>query len=119
MKMRLIVTLSCLLLAFAAPAASSKDATYTLSTAVVVRAHPWLTRGLPRESLIGIRFWGVSGAWGGGLNTVTFRLRLEHCTREQLGSIQIWRMDYHNYGFYEPNSIRLDGTQGTLPETPT
>lgn len=119
MKMRLIVTLSCLLLAFAAPAASSKDATYTQSTAVVVRAHPWLTRGLPRESLIGIRFWGVSGAWGGGLNTVTFRLRLENCTREQLGSIKLWRMDYNNYGFYEPNAIRLDGAQGTLTEKKT
>ncbi len=116
MKMRLIVTLSCLLLAAAAPAASSKDADYTQSTAVVVRAHPWLTRGLPRESLIGIRFWGVSGAWGGGLNTVTFRLRLENCTREQLGSIKLWRMDFNNYGFYEPNAIRLDGVHGTLSE---
>ena len=99
--------------------ASSKDADYTESTAVVVRAHPWLTRGLERESLIGIRFWGVSGAWGGGLNTVTFRLRLENCTREQLGSIKIWRMDYNNYGFYEPNAIHLDGTQGTLTEEKT
>ena len=68
MKMRLIVTLSCLLLAFAAPAASSKDASYTQSTAVVVRAHPWLTRGLDRESLIGIRFWGgIDGQFGGPL----------------------------------------------------
>lgn len=120
MKMRLIVTLSCLLLAAAAQAASSKDADYTRHTAVVVRAHPWLTRGLERESLIGIRFWGVSGAWGGGLNTVTFSLRLENCTREQLGSIKLWRMDFNNnYGFYEPNAIRLDGTQGTLTETQT
>ena len=119
MKMHLIIALSCLLLAAAAPAASSKDATYTQSTAVVVRAHPWLTRGLERESLIGIRFWGVSGAWGGGVNTVTFRLRLENCTREQLGSIKIWRMDFNNYGFYEPNAIRLDGAQGTLTEKKT
>ena len=116
MKMRLIVTLSCLLLAFAAPAASSKDATYTTHTAVVVRSHPWLTRGLPRESLIGIRFWGVQDAWGGGLSTVTFRLRLENCTRKQLGSIKLWRMDFNNYGFYEPNAIRLDGIHGTLSE---
>ena len=99
--------------------ASSKDADYTESTAVVVRAHPWLTRGLERESLIGIRFWGVSGAWGGGLNTVTFRLRLENCTREQLGSIKLWRMDFNNYGFYEPNAIRLDDTHGTLTEAQT
>lgn len=119
MKVRLIIALSCLLLAAAAPAASSKDATYTQSTAVVVRSHPWLTRGLPRESLIGIRFWGMQGAWGGGVNTVTFRLRLENCTREQLGSIKLWRMDYNNYGFYEPNAIRLDGAQGTLTEKKT
>ena len=120
MKVRLIVVLSCLLLAAAAQAASSKDATYATHTAVVVRAHPWLTRGLERESLIGIRFWGMQGAWGGEVNTVTFRLRLENCTREQLGSIKIWRMDFNNnYGFYEPNAIRLDGTQGTLTETQT
>ena len=120
MKVRLIVVLSCLLLAAAAPAASSKDATYTRSTAVVVRAHPWLTRGLERESLIGIRFWGVEGAYGGGLESVTFSLRLENCTLDQLGNIQLWRMDFNNnYGFYEPNAIRLDGTQGTLTETQT
>ena len=96
--------------------ASSKDATYTESTAVVVRAHPWLTRGLARESLIGIRFWGVQGAWGGGLDTITFRLRLENCARDQLGDIKLWRMDFNNYGFYEPNAIRLDGVHGTLVE---
>lgn len=120
MKVRLIVVLSCLLLAAAAPAASSKDATYTQSTAVVVRAHPWLTRGLPRESLIGIRFWGVEGAYGGGLESVTFSLRLENCTREQLGSIKLWRMDFNNnYGFYEPAAIRLDGVHGTLSKEQT
>lgn len=96
--------------------ASSKDAAYTESTAVVVRAHPWLTRGLARESLIGIRFWGVQGAWGGGLDIITFRLRLENCTRDQLGDIQLWRMDFNHYGFYEPNAIRLDGVHGTLTE---
>ncbi|HIV08754.1 MAG TPA: hypothetical protein IAC79_01395, partial [Candidatus Spyradenecus faecavium] len=56
--MRTTLFLLGALLAAALPAASSKDAKYTQSTAVVVRAHPWLTRGLPRESLIGIRFWG-------------------------------------------------------------
>lgn len=120
MKVRLSVALSCLLLAAAAPAASNKDAAYTQHTAVVVRAHPWLTRGLPRESLIGVRFWGVSGAWGGGLNTVTFRLRLENCTLDQLGNIQLWRMDFNNnYGFYEPAAIQLDGVHGTLSKEQT
>ena len=96
MKMRLIVTLSCLLLAFAAPAASSKDASYTQSTAVVVRAHPWLTRGLDRESLIGIRFWGgIDGQFGGPLQQpITFRFQLTNCTREQLGELLLWYLPY-------------------------
>ena len=96
MKMRLIVTLSCLLLAAAAPAASSKDAHYTQSTAVVVRAHPWLTRGLPRESLIGIRFWGgIGGQFGGPLQQpITFRFQLKNCTREQLGELLLWYLPY-------------------------
>ena len=100
--------------------ASSKDAAYTQHTAVVVRAHPWLTRGLPRESLIGVRFWGVEGAYGGGLESVTFSLRLENCTLDQLGNIQLWRMDFNNnYGFYEPAAIHLDGVHGTLSDEQT
>lgn len=118
--MRTTLFLLGALLAAAVHAASIKDASYTKSTAVVVRAHPWLTRGLPRESLIGIRFWGVEGAYGGGLESVTFSLRLENCTLDQLGNIQLWRMDFNNnYGFYEPAAIRLDGVHGTLSDEQT
>ena len=117
MKMRLIVTLSCLLLAAAAPAASSKDAHYTQSTAVVVRAHPWLTRGLPRESLIGIRFWGgIGGQYGGPLTQpVTFRFQLKNCTREDLGELALWYQPYTpvSYGWREG----LDRMAGTTAES--
>ena len=117
MKMRLIVTLSCLLLAFAAPAASSKDAHYTQSTAVVVRAHPWLTRGLDRESLIGIRFWGgIDGQFGGPLQQpITFRFQLKNCTREQLGELLLWYLPYNPapYGWREG----LGRMPGTITES--
>lgn len=130
MKMRLIVTLSCLLLAAAAPAASSKDAHYTQSTAVVVRAHPWLTRGLDRESLIGIRFWGgIGGQYGGPLKQpITFRFQLKDCTREDLGKLLLWYLPYDPapYGWREglgqmPGTITenvLSDSEFTLTYTP-
>lgn len=130
MKVRLIVALSCLLLAAAAPAASSKDATYTQSTAVVVRAHPWLTRGLPRESLIGIRFWGgIGGQYGGPLKQpITFRFQLKDCTREDLGKLLLWYLPYDPapYGWREglgqmPGTITenvLSDSEFTLTYTP-
>ena len=94
--MRTTLFLLGALLAAAVHAASSKDATYTRSTAVVVRAHPWLTRGLPRESLIGIRFWGgIGGQYGGPLQQpITFRFQLTNCTREQLGELLLWYLPY-------------------------
>lgn len=117
MKMHLIIALSCLLLAAAAPAASSKDATYTQSTAVVVRSHPWLTRGLPRESLIGIRFWGgIGGQFGGPLQQpITFRFQLKNCTREQLGELLLWYLPYDPapYGWREG----LGRMPGTITES--
>ena len=130
MKVRLIVALSCLLLAAAAPAASSKDATYTQSTAVVVRAHPWLTRGLDRESLIGIRFWGgIGGQYGGPLKQpITFRFQLKDCTREDLGKLLLWYLPYDPapYGWREglgqmPGTITenvLSDSEFTLTYTP-
>ena len=117
MKMHLIIALSCLLLAAAAPAASSKDATYTQSTAVVVRSHPWLTRGLERESLIGIRFWGgIDGQFGGPLQQpITFRFQLKNCTREQLGELLLWYLPYDPapYGWREG----LGRMPGTITES--
>ncbi len=88
--------------------------------AVTVRAHPWLTRGVGRESLAGLRFWGEQGAWGGGLSAVTFTIRYEGCDRADLGDFHLWRMPFNcNYAFYEPRAVRLDGAYGTLTETAT
>ena len=97
--------------------ASSKVAAYTESTAVVVRAHPWLTRGLARESLIGIRFWGgIDGNYGGPLvQPVTFRFQLKNCTREDLGELALWYLPYNQ----NPYSWRegLGQMAGTISET--
>lgn len=98
MKMRLIVTLSCLLLAFAAQAAG---------TATVVRAHPWLTRGVEIESLAGLKFGG-DGVYGGALNAVTFAFELKNCTREELGELALWIQPDPAYGFYKTTAVRLD-----------
>ncbi len=98
MKMRLIVTLSCLLLAAAAQAAG---------TATVVRAHPWLTRGVEIESLAGLKFGG-DGVYGGALNAVTFAFELKNCTREELGELALWIQPDPAYGFYKTTAVRLD-----------
>lgn len=97
MKVRLIVTLSCLLLAAAAPA----------GTATVVRAHPWLTRGVEIESLAGLKFGG-DGVYGGALNAVTFAFELKNCTREELGELALWIQPDPAYGFYKTTAVRLD-----------
>ena len=110
--------------------ASSKDATYTESTAVVVRAHPWLTRGLARESLIGIRFWGgIGGHYGGPLiQPVTFRFQLKNCTREDLGELALWYQPFNpvSYGWREglgrmagtTDEEKVSETEFTLTYTP-
>lgn len=95
--------------------ASSKDAAYTKSTAVVVRAHPWLTRGLERESLIGIRFWGgIGGQYGGPLiQPVTFRFQLKNCTREDLGELALWYLPYNQNPYSWREGLgRMAGTTG-------
>lgn len=98
MKVRLIVALSCLLLAAAAQAAG---------TATVVRAHPWLTRGVEIESLAGLKFGG-DGVYGGALNAVTFAFELKNCTREELGELALWIQPDPAYGFYKTTAVRLD-----------
>lgn len=98
MKVRLIVVLSCLLLAAAAQAAG---------TATVVRAHPWLTRGVEIESLAGLKFGG-DGVYGGALNAVTFAFELKNCTREELGELALWIQPDPAYGFYKTTAVRLD-----------
>lgn len=73
-------------------------------TATVVRAHPWLTRGVEKESLIGIDFNSddstKSGA-DGALSSITFTLTLTNCTAEDLSNFQLWIQAAPAYGFYE------------------
>ncbi len=69
------------------------------ATATVVRVHPRLTRGLARESLLGIRF---DNALGGNASAFDVKFRLVNCTKADITDIKYWRQPYtHNYGFYE------------------
>lgn len=83
-------------------------------TATVVRAHPWLTRGLERESLVGLRF---ENAYGGALDQVTFSFTLEHCTKADLSDFRLWVQPGPAYAFYEPSTVRLDAGIMTKTET--
>ena len=74
--------------------------------AQVVRAHPWLTRGVARESLVGVRF---SENWGGFLQGITFTLKLSGCNRDALGELRLYRQPAPAFGFYEATAVRLDG----------
>ena len=84
--------------------------------ATVVRAHPWLTRGLARESLIGLRFGG-DGAYGGALDTLTFTFELANCTKADLTDIRLWIQPSEAYAFYEASAVRLDSGIMTRTET--
>ena len=83
-------------------------------TATVVRAHPWLTRGLERESLVGLRF---ENAYGGALDQVTFSFTLEHCTKADLSDFRLWIQPGPAYAFYESSAVRLDAGIMTKRET--
>lgn len=74
-------------------------------SATVVRVHPWLTRGLEREALAGLRF---ANAWGGALDQLTFTLQLEGCTASDLSDFRLWIQPNPVYGFYESSAVRLD-----------
>lgn len=74
-------------------------------SARVIRAHPLLTRGVGRESLIGLDF---SGAWGGAISSITFRFRFVNCTASNLGDLKLWRLSKDSsYAFRESNSTEL------------
>lgn len=77
---------------------------FAAGTATVIRAHPWLTRGVPKESLIGLRF---EGAWGGALNGVTFQLALEGCTAADFSNFTLWIQRGPAYAFYESTAVQL------------
>ena len=80
---------------------------WAAGVAQVVRAHPWLTRGVARESLVGVRF---AENWGGFLGQITFTLKLSGCAREALGELRLYRQPAPAFGFYEATAVRLDGT---------
>ena len=82
-------------------------ALHAAGTATVVRAHPWLTRGLEMESLAGLKFGG-DGVYGGALNAVTFAFELKNCTRDDLGELALWIQPDPAYGFYKSSAVRLD-----------
>ena len=75
-------------------------------TATVLRAHPWLTRGVEKESLIGLRF---AGAYGGGLDKLVFRLTLKQCVRSDFSNFQLWIQPGPAYAFYEAKAVLLNG----------
>lgn len=94
-------------------------ATGTLSaagTARVVRAHPWLTRGLERESLAGLTF---EDAYGGALDKVVFSLTLEGCSREAFSEFRLWRQPGPAYAFHEPVAKSLEAAMPAVISAPT
>lgn len=85
-------------------AALAAGALFSQGAARVVRAHPWLTRGLGRESLAGLTF---ENAWGGALDKVVFSFTLEGCTRAALSDFRLWRQPGPAYAFHEPAAKAL------------
>lgn len=85
-------------------------------TARVVRAHPWLTRGLERESLAGLTF---ENAYGGALDRVVFSLTLEGCARESFSEFRLWRQPGPAYAFHEPGARVLDAFMPAVVSEPT
>ncbi|MCQ2367984.1 MAG: glycoside hydrolase family 18 protein [Kiritimatiellae bacterium] len=77
-----------------------------VGTATVVRAHPRLTRGLEKESLIGIRF---DDNFGGAPSTITVALEFNHCTSEDLSELAMWRQPFDPlpYAFYEAKAKKI------------
>lgn len=75
-------------------------------TATVLRAHPWLTRGVAKESLIGLRF---ADAWGGALDRLELKLTLKNCVRSDFSNFQLWIQPGPAYAFYESSAQLLNG----------
>lgn len=97
-------------------AAVAAGALPAAGTATVVRAHPWLTRGLERESLVGLRF---DGAYGGALDKVVFDFTLEGCAQEDFSDFRLWRQPGPAYAFYEPQARGLGAAMGQIVSAPT
>ncbi len=72
---------------------------FGIGEASVVRAHPRLTLGLDKESLIGFKL--LDGA-AGAITNLTVRFDLTNATPNQITDIRVWRQKY-------------DASAGTLP----
>lgn len=85
---------------------------FSENTATVLRVHPWLTRGLAKESLIGLKF---EGDGGGSLRAVTFKLTCEGCTADDFSNFSLELMRDSStgsngaFGYYAQNAIALTG----------
>ena len=91
-------------LALAFAAALSCAVAMANGTATVVRAHPRLTRGLARESLIGMRF---DNSYGGYISAFDVHFRLVNCTKADITDIRYWKQPFsHPYAFYEAEAQR-------------
>ena len=78
--MRLIVVVMALIFA---------GEVFAGNVATVVRAHPYLTRGVDRESLLGIRF---DGGWGGQVaanQVLDFRFDFTNCESSVISEVKI------------------------------
>ena len=82
------------------------DMRETSAVATVMRAHPRLTRGLARESLIGLRF---DNNWGGAYSAFEVKFRLVNCTKADISDIRLWRQPFDPvpYAFYEAQAKQL------------
>lgn len=82
-------------------------ALFAAGTATVVRAHPYLTRGLEKESLIGMYF---NTEWNSAkMGDFSVRFRCEKCSPSDISDIEVWKMPNEvAYSFCEKQAIKLE-----------
>ncbi|MGN0855535.1 MAG: glycoside hydrolase family 18 protein [Kiritimatiellia bacterium] len=91
--------------------ARAEDAVDAGPVATVVRAHPRLTRGLARESLIGIRF---DNSYGGANSDLNLKLSFTNCTHAAVSDLRLWRQSFNQpYAFYEAQATAIGSTLAT------
>ena len=83
---------------------------FGIGEASVVRAHPRLTLGLDKESLIGFKL--LDGA-AGAITNLTVRFDLTNATPDQITDIRVWRQKYDAsagilpFAFFERDAVDL------------
>lgn len=82
-------------------------ALFAAGTAIVVRAHPYLTRGLEKEALIGMYFATEWNSAKMGDFSVCFRC--VDCSPSDITNIEVWKMPKEvAYAFCENQAIKLE-----------